>query len=83
MPCVIFASVLAVAGAMSIRSAHSPSLTCEFQAPFSGSKNSTKMGRRDRVAIVRGVMNCLASGVMTTCTSAPAFTSRRQSAAAL
>ena len=56
---------------------------CEFHAPFSGSKNSTRIGFFERVAIVRGVMNCLASGVMTTRTSAPAHFNKRQSTAAL
>ncbi len=83
MPWAIFDSVLAVAGATSIRSAHSPSETWEFQAPFSGSKNSTRMGRFESVAMVSGVMNSLASAVITTCTSAPAVRSRRQSTAAL
>ncbi len=56
---------------------------CEFHAPFSGSKNSTKIGCFDSVAIVSGVMNCLASGVITTRTSAPAVTNVRHKCAAL
>ncbi len=83
MPAAILASVLAVAGAMTKQSAHSPSETWEFQAPFSGSKNSTRMGFFESVAIVSGVMNCLACSVITTRTSAPAVFSRRQSAADL
>ena len=83
MPCAILPSVLAVAGAMSRQSAHSPSETWEFHSPFSGLKNSTRMGCFESVAMVSGVMNCLASGVITTFTSAPAPLSRRQSMAAL
>jgi len=41
------------------------------------------MGFFDSVAIVSGVMNCLASGVITTRTSAPAHFNKRQSTAAL
>ena len=64
-------------------SAHSPNDTCEFHSRFSGLKKSTKMGCFERVAIVRGVINCLARGVIITLTSAPSFTKRRQSIAAL
>ena len=40
-------------------------------------------GNWESVAIVSGVMNCLASGVITTRTSAPAVLNKRQSTAAL
>ena len=46
-------------------------------------KLSSATGAPDRVCNVSGVMKRVAASVMTTLTSAPPFTSRRQSSAAL
>ncbi len=83
MPCAIFASVLAVAGAIRNKSAHVPKSIWLFQSPLSGSKKSIRMGLFDRVAMVSGVMNSFARGVITTWTSAPCFTSNLVMVAAL
>ena len=83
MPQAILASVSAVAGAITSASAHKPRLTWLFHCPFSGSKKSTAIGFFVSVAIVSGVMNCRAIGVITTRTSAPRLTSSRASAADL
>ena len=74
-PFAIFPNVEAVQGAINIASAHKPSLTCEFQVPSRCEKNSLTTGFWVSVDRVMGVMNSLPAGVMTTCTSAPAFTS--------
>ena len=82
-PLAILPKVLAVQGAMTMASAHSPRSTCECQVPSRCEKNSLMTGLRVRVLRVRGVMNSLPDGVMTTCTSAPCLMSKRMSRQAL
>ena len=73
-----FAMVFADAGAMTIISAHSLILMwlCSF-AQDSFVSSSTLFD--ESVSNVRGVMNFFAAGVITTFTSAPAFTKYRKS----
>ena len=73
----------AVAGAMTIASAHSPNCTCECHSPVFAVKNSVITGLPDSVDSVSGVMNSRAEGVIITCTSAPALMSSRTSVAVL
>ena len=82
-PVTILARVAAEAGAISMRSAHSPKDTWLCQDPSRRSKNSETTGFCVRVERVRGVINSLPEGVMTTCTSAPIFMRRRISVALL
>jgi len=83
-PWASLAIVWAVAGATTKRSAHFPRVTCFVHDPssFSG-KISVSTSFSDRVPSVSGGMNRSASGVMSTCTSAPAFFRRRTRGAAL
>ena len=75
--------VEAVAGAMTIASAHRPMSTWLFHVPSRPLKNSLMTGRELSAERVMGVMNSLPAGVMTICTSAPLRTSRRVKTAAL
>ena len=74
MPLAILPRVLAVAGAITIASAHTPRSTWLFHEPLRSSKNSESTAGPVSVESVRGAINSLAAGVITTCTSAPAFT---------
>ncbi len=74
-PWVILPRVLAVAGAIRRTSAQRARWTWSFQAPLpSRTKRSVSTGRLLSVASVSGVMKSCAAGVITTCTSQPAFT---------
>ncbi|OAV65610.1 hypothetical protein Barb4_03279 [Bacteroidales bacterium Barb4] len=75
VPFAILPMVEAVAGATSMASAQSPKSTWLFHEPSRLEKNSLMTGLRLSVESVRGVMNSLPAGVMTTCTSAPFLTS--------
>ena len=77
MPLAILPRVEAVQGAMSMASAHSPRSTCEFHVPSLCAKNSLITGLWVSADSVIGVINSFPAGVITTCTSAPAFTSPR------
>ncbi len=77
-PLAILAMVDAVAGAIIIASAHSPRSTWLCHSPVLAVKNSLTTGLPLNADMVTGVMNSLAAGVMTTCTSAPALTSNRK-----
>ena len=83
MPAAILARVEAVAGATSITSAHIPSSTWLFHTPSVMLENSLNTGRPLKADKVTGVMKSLAQGVITTCTSAPAFFNNRTSCADL
>ena len=83
MPCAILPKVLAVQGAISIASAHSPRLTWLCHDPSRWLKNSETTGLCVKALSVMGVMNSLPAGVITTCTSAPCFMSKRMSVHAL
>ena len=78
-PLAIFAIVEAVAGAITIASAHRPKSTWLFHEPVLAVKNSLITGRPLSAESVTGVINSFPEGVITTCTSAPAFTKRRNS----
>jgi hypothetical protein len=60
IPAAIFAMVLAVAGAIRIRSAHRPRSIWLFQLPSPGLKKSVRTGFLDKVDRVRGVIKSLA-----------------------
>ena len=71
-PLAIFESVLAVAGQIRIKSAQIPRSTWLFHVSSSSSEVKLEYtGFLDNVESVKGVMNSLASGVITTFTSAP------------
>ena len=61
-----------------IKSAHNPRSTWLCHSPVLAAKNSLTTGLPLRAAKVAGVMNSLPLGVITTCTSAPFFISRRR-----
>ena len=65
-PQAILAMVDAVAGAITIASAHRPRSTCECHSPVLAVKNSEITGRPDSDESVTGVMNSLPLGVMIT-----------------
>ena len=73
MPFAILPMVDAVAGAMSIASAHRPRSTWLFHVPSRCEKNSLTTGLLVSADSVIGVMNSFPAGVITTCTSAPFF----------
>ena len=77
MPFAILPNVLAVHGAISMRSAQSPRSTWLFHVPSRCEKNSETTGLCVSVERVIGVMNSFPEGVITTCTSAPFLTSAR------
>ena len=77
IPLAILPRVEAVQGAISMASAHSPRSTCEFHVPSLWAKNSLITGLWVSADSVIGVINSFPAGVITTCTSAPAFTSPR------
>ena len=85
-PPASFASVCAVAGAITTPSAQSPRSTCWVHAvcasPASGN-SSVRTSRPASVAIVSGGMKRAAVAVITGWTSAPALTRRRVRSAAL
>lgn len=83
MPLAIFPMVEAVAGAMIMASAHCPRATWLCQVPSRCAKKSEITGFEVSADSVIGVMNSFPAGVITTCTSAPAFISRRMSVQAL
>ena len=83
MPVAILASVLAVAGAITIMSAHRPNSTWLVHSPLSRLANLVCTTFLDSVASVSGVMNSIASGVMITFTSAPFLINSRTRKAAL
>ena len=66
IPFAIFPRVLAVHGAISMASAHSPKSTCEFQEPSRCEKNSLITGLRVKADNVIGVINSFPAGVITT-----------------
>ena len=76
-PFAIFPIVAAVQGATSIASAHNPNFTWLFHVPSRCEKNSLITGFCVSAESVMGVMNSFPAGVITTCTSAPLFTSSR------
>ena len=82
-PPAILASVHAVAGATTKQSAHRPRSTWLCHSPVLAVKNSVMTGLPVSVDMVSGVMNSRADGVIITCTSAPALTSRRARSADL
>ncbi len=77
IPLAIFPRKLAVAGAITNRSAQSARLTCRVETNSCGGNRSVQTGFRDTVSSVNGVMKWVADSVMITCTSAPAFPSAR------
>src|SRR5574344_780370 len=77
MPFAILPRLLAVQGAISMASAHSPSVTWLCHVPSRCEKKSLMTGLDVRADNVIGVINSLPAGVMTTCTSAPFFISNR------
>ena len=83
MPCAIFPMVEAVAGAISIASAHKPRSTWLCHVPSRCEKNSLITGLLVSADSVIGVINSFPAGVITICTSAPFFMSKRVSTAAL
>lgn len=82
-PCAIFPMVEAVAGAMTMASAHNPKSTWLCHVPSRCEKNSLMTGLLVSAESVMGVMNSFPAGVMTICTSAPFLISPRVSTAAL
>ena len=74
MPFAILPMVDAVAGAIIMASAHNPKSTWLFQLPVLAVKNSLITGFPLNDESVTGVINSFPAGVITTCTSAPAFT---------
>ena len=77
-PFAIFAIVEAVAGAITIASAHRPRSTWLCHSPVLAVKNSLTTGLPLRADSVTGVINSLPDGVITTCTSAPALINNRR-----
>jgi hypothetical protein len=77
------ASVLAVVGAMIIRSAASATWMCPIVASSVRLNRSVNTGRPLRAWNVSAPTNSVARAVMQTCTVAPALMSRRTSSAAL
>ena len=77
-PLAILAMVHAVAGATIMASAHRPRSTWLCHSPVLAVKKSQITGLPLRAESVTGVINSLPEGVITTCTSAPAFTSSRR-----
>ena len=77
IPCASLASRLAVAGAISIKSAVSASVMCPISDSWVRSNVSVETGLPDRVCKVSGVMNSCAFLVITPLTVASALTSRR------
>ena len=73
MPLAILPMVDAVAGAITIASAHNPKSTWLFQLPVLAVKNSLINGLPLSADNVTGVINSLPAGVITTCHSAPAL----------
>src|SRR5881394_2957198 len=82
-PWETLAMMLAVAGAMSIRSARSVREMCWGSEESRRLKASVWTGRALRAWKVRGVMNFWESGVMTTVTPAPRWISLEQRSADL
>ena len=76
MPWASLAMMLAVAGAITSRSAFFASATCSTSQLFGRSKVSVTQGLLLRVSKVRGATNRQALRVMITCTAAPALRSR-------
>ena len=83
MPPAIFPRILAVAGAMTTRSAMSESAMWPTLLSVKGPNISCVTGLPDSVWKVRGVTNSVAFFVMTTWTSAPSLHSDRTSSATL
>ncbi len=83
MPAASRAMVLAVAGAMITSSARSATWMCPISDSWVRSKRSKNTGRPVSAWNVSSPMKWRALAVMTTCTWAPAFTSKRTSSAAL
>jgi len=77
IPFAILPMVEAVAGAISIASAHSPRSTWLFHVPSRWAKNSLMTGLLVKADRVMGVINSFPAGVITTCTSAPCLISPR------
>ena len=82
-PWASLAHTLAVAGAMSTRSARSARAMCSTWWAKFRSKVSTITRRPVSCSKVRGAMNLVACSVMTTSTAARCFTRAEASAAAL
>ena len=74
MPCAIFAATFAVQGATTSASHQSARLTCPGTHVAGSSKRSVATECRERVRNVSGATNRCAPFVITTATSAPAFT---------
>ncbi len=77
IPLAILPIVDAVAGAISMASAHSPKSTWLCHEPSRLEKNSLITGLLLKAESVIGVINSFPAGVITTCTSAPFFTNAR------
>jgi hypothetical protein len=82
-PCASRAIMSALAGAISIASAARLVLMCCMALGAAASHWLSTTGRPDSACSVTGVMNCVAASLISTCTSAPALTSRRTSSATL
>jgi hypothetical protein len=83
MPAAILPMTSAVAGATTSTSAVSASRMCPISDSCVRLNVSVATGFRDRACSVRGVTNCCAPAVMTTCTRAFRPTSRRTASHAL
>ena len=82
-PCASWASRSALAGATRIASASRPRLMCGMLLGSRASHWLSTTGRLLSACSVTGVMNCAAASVISTCTVAPALTSKRHSSADL
>ena len=74
-PSAILAMVFAVAGATTTTSARSATATCSIESSDEGSKRSVSTGRWVMLRNASGVANLVALSVISTSTSAPAWTS--------
>ncbi len=83
LPCASLAMKSVEAGAITIASASRDRSMCAMLLAIRASHCDVYTGRPDSACMVTGVMNWVAASVMTICTVAPAFTSRRVSSAIL
>ena len=82
-PCASFASVLAVAGAITTCSAQRASSMCPIAASAASSQSVLRTVRPETAWKLGAPTKCSASAVIATCTSAPASRRRRTSSTAL
>jgi hypothetical protein len=83
IPCAILPRTLAVAGATRSSSAASARLMCVMSLSAPRANWSRNTGCRERASKVMGLTNCVAFRVITTWTSAPRFSSSRNTSQAL